>query len=645
MNTGRLHSVLSSQSSALNRWALLAILALAVFLRFQNVNAIQHNVDHAYPIWQALTTLDRGELPIIGQYTSVLIPNPALMGYLLLPWVALTRSPLGAYLFVIALNTLAVWLVYRVTALVLSQAHGLIAAFLISVNPWVIEYSRATWVQALIPFFACLVFWLLIPVLLGKAAKPGRRTILAFVALAATTQTYLLAFALVIPVVALLIVFRRRAMWRCVAVGVSLFGIVTAIYLAALVANHAWESERLDDFASAHLSGEAWSHAVRLVTGRNYAVSRGLDAPTNDWQLRETASEVAHTLILSALLGGIARALYGVWRKDCADLGLILLLWLAVPVLLLTYVSKPVHPFYLLLTLPAGYVLAAWGAGYALRWRAGRLALAAVFVIVAVLFSLNTLRFSEDTLAHPGTNGPGVLPVGAGIDMVRALLPPEMHAPGAVVFADVDEWFLNSLSGSLFPVDRDLNVNQTTYLPVGGATYLMFTKNSSVPAPEPMGALNAATFALSDGALFRRYRVNLTVPGDQAIRSDKGITYLGMSLEQALAPGQTATLRTYWRVDGLLPERGVWLFGPFVHVYDAAGKRVAIGTGAVVPGVRWRMGDIHVQRIALSVPADAAGPFTLQIGQYDGVHNANAIFTLPDGTSSATIAVKPDIKP
>jgi hypothetical protein len=114
-----------------------------------------------------------------------------------------------------------------------------------------------------------------------------------------------------------------------------------------------------------------------------------------------------------------------------------------------------------------------------------------------------------------------------------------------------------------------------------------------------------------------------------------------MALEQPLAPGQTATLRTYWRVDALPPERGVWLFGPFAHVYDSTGKRVAIGTGAVVPGIRWRLGDVQIHRITLSIPADAVAPFTLQIGQYDGVHNANALFTLPDGTSSATIVVKP----
>src|SRR2546421_10280689 len=124
---------------------LAAILLLAAFLRFQHLDAIQHNVDYAYPIWQALTTLDRGSLPIAAQGTSVLFANPALTGYLLIPWVALTRSPIGPYLFVITLNTAAVWLTYRVAVMLLDERRALVAAFLMAVNPWVIEYSRTTW--------------------------------------------------------------------------------------------------------------------------------------------------------------------------------------------------------------------------------------------------------------------------------------------------------------------------------------------------------------------------------------------------------------------------------------------------------------------------------------------------------------------
>ncbi len=628
------------------QWILLAILLVAAMLRFQNLPAIEHNVDHAYPIWQALMTLDRGVWPVTAQGTSVLFANPALTGYLFIPWVALTRSPIGAYLFVISLNTLAVWLAYRAAAILLGERRALVAAFLMAVNPWVVEYSRTTWVQALIPFFSCLVFWLLVPVLLGRANHPGRRMLLSLLALTVMTQTYLLAFMILAPVLVFMIVFRGRIPWRWAAVGAGIFVVATGVYSLGLIANGSETLARLHEFASgsSHLSLEAWSHAVRLVSGQNYPVARGMDAPINDWVLREYLSQAVHYAILAAILIGIAQAIRAVWRRgEDRDAGLIALVWFALPILPMTYVSKPVHPFYLLLTLPAGYILAAWGAGSLLRWRTGAAVLLGAAVPITLLMGLNTLRFAENTLAHPGAYQLGALPVGVGIDMVHALLPADTRQPGAVVFADVDEWTLNSLAGSPFPVDRDLNTGQITYVPTGGATYLFFMEAGTKPLP-PVGASDSAEFRFADGTAVRRYRVRPdTVAGlpGPAIQSDRGITYLGMKLESPLQAGATSTLLTYWRVDDLQVERGQWLFGPFVHVYDAAEQRITIANGAVVPGSRWRLGDIHIQRIVLNIPGSVRGPFTLQIGQYDGVHNANALFALPDGRQAAVIVVRP----
>ena len=140
----------------------LALFVLAALLRFSYLSEIEHNVDQAYPIWQALNTLERGQWPLVGQGTSVLFANPALTGYLYLPFVALTRSPLGAYLLVIALNSLAVPMAYRAVRSLLGHSAALVAAVLMAVNPWVIEYSRSTWVQSLLPFFTCALAWLLI---------------------------------------------------------------------------------------------------------------------------------------------------------------------------------------------------------------------------------------------------------------------------------------------------------------------------------------------------------------------------------------------------------------------------------------------------------------------------------------------------
>jgi hypothetical protein len=624
-------------------WILLAILFIAAVLRFQNLNAIEHNVDHAYPIWQGLMTLDRGVWPVTAQGTSVLFANPALTGYLFLPWVALTRSPIGPYLFVITLNTLAVWLAYHAAVTLLDERRALIVAFLMAVNPWVIEYSRTTWVQALIPFFSCLVVWLLVPVLMGTSKRPGRRVVLSLVALTLMTQTYLLAFVMLAPVAVLLIVFRRRVPWRQALIGTIVFAAATGIYTLGLLGNGAETLARLREFAtgSSHLSAEAWSHAVRLVSGQNYPVSRGMDAPINDWIPREYLTQAAHYAILAALLIGIVLAVRAIWRRrDDKATGLIVLIWFALPVLLMSYVSKPVHPFYLLLTLPAGYILAAWGASSVLRWRAGLVMLVGSAVAIGILMAVNTVRFAENTLTRPGAHQLGALPVGTGIDMARILLPPAARQPGAVVFADADEWTLNSLAGSLFPVDRDLNTAQITYVPAGGATYLFFVQDRQDPVV-PVGADPGVTFSLGDGTAIRKYRVEAELPAGPITPGDKGITYLGMKLDQALQPGTTSTLLTYWRIDTLQPDRDHWLFGPFVHVYDSTGRRITIASGAVVPGSRWQSGDVHIQRLTLAIAADASGPFTLQIGQYDGVHNANVLFALLDGTQSATIAVQP----
>ena len=133
------------------RLLLAVILLVAAFLRGHNLLQIEHNVDHAYPIWQALTTLEHGVFPLTGQGTSVLFANPALMGYLYLPFIAATHSPLGAYLLVIPLNTLAVLLAFYAARRVLGTRIALITTALVAVNPWVIEYSRTSWVQSLMP--------------------------------------------------------------------------------------------------------------------------------------------------------------------------------------------------------------------------------------------------------------------------------------------------------------------------------------------------------------------------------------------------------------------------------------------------------------------------------------------------------------
>src|SRR5690606_34573182 len=228
----------------------LALLVIAALLRFSYLSAIEHNVDQAYPIWQALRTLEHGEFPLVGQGTSVLFANPALTGYLYLPFVALTRSPLGAYVLVIALNSLAVPLAYRAVRTLLNRDAALAAAGLMAVNPWVIEYSRSTWVQSLLPFFTCALAWLLWPVLTGRSRRPGRRVLLALIVLTLMTQTYLLAYLMLVTVGLLLLIFWRRVPLRAFAIGGFILAAAGLAYGAGLLAQADEVQQDVNEFTS-----------------------------------------------------------------------------------------------------------------------------------------------------------------------------------------------------------------------------------------------------------------------------------------------------------------------------------------------------------------------------------------------------------
>lgn len=639
------------------RGTLLIILLAAALLRAAYLLQIEHNVDQAYPIWQALQTLDHGIFPLAGQGTSVLFANPALTGYLFIPVVGLTRSALGAYMFTITLNTLGVFLAYRAVKTALGTIPALVTAALLAVNPWVIEYSRTTWVQSLLPFFACALAWLLWPVLLGKSRHPARRLLSGLVLLTLFTQTYLLSFAMLAPVVLLLLLFRRRVPRSALVTGAALFALALGLYGIGLLREWDTVQQKLSSFtgAQASFSTTAWEHALRLISGADYAAARGQNAPLNDWQTRQNLSQIAHITVLAALVGGIGLAAAALAVKaqsrsgrfvatpallPARDAALILLVWFALPVVLMLRVGQAVHPFYQLLGLPAGSALAAWGLCAALRpqTRRGAAMLIALVVPFAVLMAVNSVRYAQETQASPGAHQLYALPLQWGLrlgQVINAQLP-----PGGIVFAPVEDWVLNSFAGRSFLGLRDNRAPTLTIIPQQGGLYIVAQTPENIPAAPPE-TLAVTTLTLPDNVQVRVNRLPradaITPENPLNVPSQQGITLIGYALQAQESAGQGLfMLLTYWRIDTRAPEIDRRLFAPFAHLFDNDGSRVLVVDGQPLPGFAWHVGDVHIHRMIFVAPDDA---LTIVVGQYDAGNNANVIFYLPDGTTNATVTL------
>lgn len=612
----------------LRHWAMLmAVLLLALALRFAMLLSIEHNVDRAYPIWQALMTLDRGYLPVLGQGTSVLFANPALTGYLFLPVVAVTRSAAAVYAFAIVLNTCGILFAWRAVWSLFGGTPALIAAFLLAVNPWLIEYSRATWVQGLLPFFIPLIASLLIPVWQGTSRKPGARFIAACVALIACAQTYLLAYAAVLPVALLTLIYRRRVPMQAITLGALIVFVPSMAYAAALLAEPV-TTARIESFAddAPRFSLEALNHALRLVSGIDYAAARGTLAPAGDAAPRQFLSGMAHLLLSAALVAGLIRAVVNRQRDALIIAGI----WFFLPVLLMSYVGHLVHPFYQLLGVPAGAALAAYGLAWALRRQTVPLLLA-LGMAFAVLMGVNSIRYAQETAALPGEHGLSALPLSDGLALGAVLR--DQLPPGGRIHADVDEFTLVSLAGAAFDFMREARAPQVVLLPASGGLYV--TMGDVLPA----ASREAAVIDLADGRQIRvsRFAPGAPLPADLTpleVPGDHGLMLAGYALRRE---GDQWRLWTGWRVSAVDERTPLTLFAPFAHLFNAAGERIAIVDGAAVPGFEWRAGDLHLHEMAFADPGET---FSVQIGQYDGGAGINVIFVLPDGTYSALIPVE-----
>lgn len=642
----------------LTRVLLLGIMLIASWLRLHYLFQIEHNLDHAYPVWQALRTLSDGQFPLVGQLTSVLFANPPLTGYLYIPIIAVTQSLTAVYLFVIALNIAGVYFTYRAGTALLGTKVGLIAAALIAVNPWVIEYSRYAWPPVLLSCFVPLVLWLFVPIWQGVAKYPLRRGILASLALGIICQTTLLAY-LILPAVGLLtLLFIRHIPIRVLIVGIVIFVATQAPFVIGLIQTRTEVEARVNNFAdkssASYFRDDALRHALRLVSGEDYELARGTDAPQADhiqrhsitrWLVSGVSILLASGVVISVL--ALIRPAYchhppDVTTDHTRASALIVLIWFFVPIAMMSYNATFVHPYYQLVGLPAGMIFVGWAVVYLIKpYTPIRLGIVTLlFIPFAILMGLNSARFYQETQATAGTHDLGALPLDWGMELGERI---RKHLPeNGIVFADVDEWTLNSLALKSFRLIRDNRAPDVTLIPQTGGLYIVAYPPDSDTSFVPDYAKRVDSLSLPDGWVITidKYTPNLLASlqfDKPKIQGEKWLSLLDTGIQQT---GKTVTLRSTWLVENLSPDIVNHTFAPFIHVYDESEERVQIVDGRPIAGTQFSEDDLHIHQMQFTLENDVSA-YRLELGQYDGLANLNLILITADGEYLPTVEVVP----
>ncbi|MCI0713311.1 MAG: hypothetical protein L0154_24350 [Chloroflexi bacterium] len=607
------------------RLTLYLIIAIGAWLRFQNLGTIKFNIDQVYPIWQALNTLDSGQIVLTGQNTSVIFPNPPLTGYLYLPLVAATRSPLSVLVLVIPLNTFAIYLVFLSLRWIIGTRPALVGTALFATNPWLVEASRHSWVQSLMIFFLALIFWALVPVLIRQTNHPARRLTIALVSFAIFANTYLLAYALIIPMGILFVIYPKRIPRKALITGGSVFLVLMMLYLGGLYKDRNLVEQQLMSYRSGdwQFTVEPLKNSIRLISGWDFAVTHGKNAPINDWEQRKFFSDGLNLLWASLLFAGVVHTLCrAVFDSERRDIGVLLLIWFFFPIVSMSYISRPVHLHYQIFGIPAGYAMIAWLLVPVLKRPAGAVVLSAMLISTGAVNTLDTIRFAQATEANPSQHYPTLML----FDMMEMGDIINENRGDAVVYTDIYEWTIMASAGRTLPVTRTFGFNAQVIAAEGSFYIYRNTSPNLLHAPKLDAVLELED---NQQLSFWAATQNFAIPNHTVIPSDIGVSFVGWEIVGELRAGETVELRTYWHIDQLLPERFDWVFSPYVHVFDSSGNRVVNAPGAVLETFTWRQSDLVIHRIPLTLPPDSQVSYSINTGLFDSIRFVNAIFRIP----------------
>ncbi len=379
---------------------------------------------------------DHHALIITGILSSIGTLNPPVSTWLYAPF-ALLGGPIGASAFTALLNILAIGMLYAIAARYGGRRAGFVAALLYATASGSVHYSRFIWQQNLMaPALLLLLGALLMGLMEQRAGWLGWAALFwgIMFQLHPTTAALLAIIAFAVALT------WRHLRWRDAAWATCA---LLALYIPTLIweiASHGYDLSRYLAFGS-RTSITDWT--VLTIYGEliSPATASYYGATSSYTAFGAALSPLAIVMQALALVSAawLAAITFKPWlkrwnatggsRAEMATprwrLAAVLLLWQALPVLLLIRHNRSVQAHYLLVILPIIYLSIGLWAAAASRWLESRLAgrwapapLAGLIVItLALTLAQTTGVAAELATIHDGAFNGLTLPLHYGIPL------------------------------------------------------------------------------------------------------------------------------------------------------------------------------------------------------------------------------------
>ena len=387
--------------------ALAAVLLVASALRLADLGGIPFGEDAAHML-QYADRLLHGEAVLTGIPSSKGVLNPPLAIYILAALRLVLRSPQALAAATALGGVAAVAITWWTTRRFFGPLPAIVAALFFAVSGWGVFYARAIWQQDFVPplgalFLAALLFW---------TVERRAWALAAALALAgAASQLHMTCFAWFVVVGAVWLVTRAPLAKGPIAAGAAACALLYAPFVLAFVQRGTLQTNPGAAHAGALLrdfSGKIVYFTLASATHAGFGfqyreIGRAIDVlPFPLRALVAVGPWIAGALVVAGTVVCVRRA-----RVETA--ARVLAIFAGLPIAAMVVSGLSAAPHYVIVIVPAVWILAALGVSQTPGFSGLRaVAAAATWAVVAgeVVFCVAWLRWVAVDPAHAGDEAP-----------------------------------------------------------------------------------------------------------------------------------------------------------------------------------------------------------------------------------------------